>query len=320
MHSAQASGANDESAEPDGQSGTGATRGPSDETIEATNGFYRPIPIPAEFAGLDEREGHLSEFHARLEREPEDPEWALPLERELEDFLNELLDSALINVKLIKCRSDSCEILAVGYGEQANKEWLNLAPALYESGLLEKWFKIEEQGQFNGGCGARDLAPGVVGLSCQFSSAAPRPADAGSRGNFSLSTPYPDGVEFTLVPVPDDFVPLYETNAEVYDFHRALQLEAVDHSWAPFIENQIIEHFSAIPELESVNYHHIACRTTRCAVQLTIHDPQAAIPWSLELGKFNNQPWIDLEFKVYNVSSDDDLIRILLLLNRNTGN
>jgi hypothetical protein len=322
LHSAQASGANDETAEPDGQSGTGATRGPSDETIEAANGFYRPIPIPGEFAASGEREGHLSEFHAMLEHEREDPEWALPLERELEDFLNEMLDPSLVTVKLIECRSDSCEILAVGYGEQAKKEWLNLAQALYESGLMEKWFKTDGQGQGNGSCGAVDLAPGVAGLVCQFSRVASHPIDedAATTGTFSLTAPYPDGVEFTPTPVPDEFVRLYETNAEVYDFHRALQVEAVDHSWAPFIENQIIEHFSAIPELESVIYHHIECRMTRCEVQLTIHDPQAAVPWTLELGNFNDQPWNDLEFKIYNVPTDDDLMRIVWLLNRNTGN
>ena len=52
----------------------------------------------------------------------------------------------------------------------------------------------------------------------------------------------------------------------------------------------------------------------------SIHDPQASTPWTLEFLNFAKQPWIDLEFKAYNVSSDDDLIRILLLLNRKTGN
>ena len=90
------------------------------------------------------------------------------LERELEDFLNELLDTSLVTLKLIECRSDSCEILAVGYGEEATKEWLNMSGALFESGILEKWFETEEPGQFNGGCGSAELGSGVAGLLCEL--------------------------------------------------------------------------------------------------------------------------------------------------------
>lgn len=325
LHSAQASGANDDSATPDGQSDTDASRGPinkSNESADATNGYYKPFPVPGEFAELVERKGHLSEFHEKLEHEPDDPEWARPLERELENFLNDILDPSHVALKLIECRSESCEILAIGYDDRAKRKWMEMAQALYESGMLEKWFDTKDPGRFNGECGAVNMGSGVAGLLCQFSSAASQPIDedVGTTGTFSLTAPYPDGVEFAPVPVPDDFVPLYETNAEVYDFHRALQREAVDHSWAPFIESQISEHYSAIPELESVNYHHIECRMTRCEVQLTIPDPQTVIPWTVELGNFDDQPWHDLEFTIYNVSSDDDLVRIVWLLNRDTGN
>ena len=121
------------------------------------------------------------------------------------------------------------------------------------------------------------------------------------------------------VPVPDDFVSLYETNAEVYEFHRALQVEAIDHSWAPFIESQIAEQFLRAPEFESVNYHHLECRMTRCEVQLTISDPSTSIAWTLELKDFDSQPWNDLDFTIYNVPADDDLIRIVWLLKRKDG-
>ncbi len=317
-----ASIADDGFAEPGGQPDSGLASDPSDESAEAASVYYKPIPVPGDFAGIVQREGRLSEFHEKLEREPENLEWALPLERALEDLLNELLDPSQVAVKLIECRSDSCEILAVGYGEQAMKEWLEMSQTLYESGMLEEWFRIEGPGQFTGGCGGVDIGPGVIGLLCEFSRAASQPdnADADTAGPFSLTAPYPDGVEFTTVPVPDDFVPLFETNAEVYEFHRALQAESVDHSWAPFVENQIIDYFSAIPELESVSYHHIECRMTRCEVQLTILDPQTAIAWGLELANFDDQPWHDLEFTIYNVPADDDLIRILWLLDRKTSN
>jgi len=318
--SASASEANDGSAEPGGKSDSDPARAQSDGTVNVASGYFKPIPLPDEFAGMAEAEGPISEFHKNLEREPEDPEWALPLEHELADLLNELLDPSLVAVKLIECRSDSCEILAVGYGEQARKEWLELPQALYESGMLEKWFNPDGTGQFNGGCGAAEIGPGITGLNCQFSRADPQPPDTGDTGPFSLTAPYPDGVEFTLAPVANEFVPLFETNSEVYDFHRNLQTEAVDHSWAPFVENQIIEHFSAIPELESVNYHHIECRMTRCEVQLTIHDPQAVVAWVLESGNFANQPWHDLEFTIHNAPSNDDLIHTLWLLSRKTGN
>ena len=57
----------------------------------------------------------------------------------------------------------------------------------------------------------------------------------------------------------------------------------------------------------------------RCEVQLTIHDPSTAIAWTVELKNFENQPWNDLEFTIYNVPADDDLIRILWLLKRRSG-
>ena len=316
--SASSPNATDKFPDPGSQSDAGSEDAQTDEIFESASDYYKPIPLPAEFAGIAENQSSISEFHQKLEREPKDPEWALPLERELEDFLNELLDLSLVAVKLIECRSDSCLILAIGYGEDATKEWLNMSRILYESGILKKWFESQGPGQFNGGCGSVELGPGVAGLLCEFSRTVSQAADEDSAtsGPFSLTAPYPDGVDFTPVPVPDDFVSLYETNAEVYDFHRALQAETIDHSWAPFIEDQIAEHFSGIPELESVNYHLIACRMTRCEVQLTISDSSIAVAWTLELKEFQNQPWNDLEFTIYNVPADDDLIRIVWLLQR----
>ena len=317
-NSASSPKATDESSDSGSQLEAGSTIAQTGEIFELASNYHEPIPVPGDFAGIVEREGRLSEFHERLEREPKDPEWAQPLERELEDFLNELLDTSLVTLKLIECRSDSCEILAVGYGEEATKEWLNMSGALFESGILEKWFETEEPGQFNGGCGSVELGSGVAGLLCEFSRTVLQTEDefSATSRTFSLTAPYPAGVDFTTVPVADDFVSLYETDAEVYDFHRALQAETKDHSWAPFIENQIAEHFSKIPALESVNYHHVECRTTRCEVQLTISDPSTAIAWTLELKEFENQPWNDLEFTIYNVPADDDLIRIVWLLKR----
>lgn len=322
LHSASSPEGAEQSSESGSRGDSEPTNAPADEFAEPGSNHYEPIPVPGDFAGIVERDGRLSEFHERLEREPEDPGWALPLELELEGFLNERLDPALIAVKLIECRSDSCEILAVGYGEDATKEWFEMFRALHESGIVEKWFETEEPGQFNGGCGGVELAPGVAGLICEFSRASPQPTeeDAATAGPFSLTAPYPDGIEFTPVPVPDDFVSLYETNAEVYEFHRALQAETIDHSWAPFVESQIAEHFFGAPEFESVNYHHLECRMTRCEVQLTISDPSTAIAWTLELKDFHSQPWNDLEFTIYNVPADDDLMRILWLLRRKNSN
>lgn len=294
------------------QSNAGSASARTDEIFDSASDYYKPIPLPAEFSGLAEDQGSVSEFHQKLEREPKNPEWALPLERELEDFLNDLLDPSMVTVKLIECRSDSCEIFAVGYGEGATKEWFNMARELYESGMLEKWL-----GKFgDGGCGAAATEPGIAGLNCQFSRATSQPGDRSGDGPFSLTAPYPEGVDFTPVPVADDFLSLYETNAEVYDFHRALQAEMIDYSWAPFIEKQIAEHFSANPELESINYHHVECRMTRCEVQLTIPDFQTMNAWLLELMEFESQPWNDLEFNVYNVPANDDLGRIVWVLKR----
>ena len=318
---ASSPGAGDESSNSRGQSDSASTGVVAGGTGESTGNSYEPIPVPGDFTEIVERDGRLSEFHERLEREPRDPEWALPLERELEEFLNELLDPSLIVVKLIECRSDSCEILAVGYGEHVTKEWFEMSRALYEAGVLEKWFETEEPGQFNGGCGSMDLGPGVVGLVCEFSRTASQATeeDSATAGPFSLTAPYPEDVTFTPIPVPDDFVSLFENDADVYNFHRALQAETVDHSWAPFIESQIAEHFSTAPEFSVIDFHHVECRMIRCEVQLTIHDPSTAIAWTVELKNFENQPWNDLEFTIYNVPADDDLIRILWLLKRRSG-
>lgn len=314
--SASSPNATDESSDSGGQLDAASASAQTDEAFKSASNDYEPIPWPAEFAESAENQNPITEFHQRLEREPEDPDWALPIERAFADLLGELLDPSLVAVKLIECRSDSCEILAVGYGDESGKEWFKFVQTLIESGKVEQWFDESGDGRFYANCGVALIEPGISGLNCQFSKTALQSEETSNTGPFSLTAPYPDGVDFTLVPVPDDFVRLFETNAEVYDFHRALQAEAVDHSWAPFVESQITEHFSTIPELESVIYHHIECRMTRCEVQLTIPDASTGLAWVLELGEFANQPWNDLEFEVYNVPANDELDRIVWVLKR----
>ena len=55
-------------------------------------------------AGIVQRKGRLSEFYETLEREPEDPEWALPLERELEDLTD---DDLICILWLLSRKSDN---------------------------------------------------------------------------------------------------------------------------------------------------------------------------------------------------------------------
>ncbi len=279
------------------------------------SGPYNPISLPAEFAGLAEQDDKLGEFHRMLEHEAEDTEWAMGLERELENLISESLDSSTVTVSLLECRSKSCEILANGYGHQAFEDWMHMATDLFSSGMLDEWGAASEAGPFSGGCGASEPQPGIFRLNCQLTLIGQQAPDSDETTDFSLSAPYPDGVDYERVTVTDDFSQLIESNSDFYEFHRALEMESTDHGWSSFIEAQLMELFAANPELQSLEFVHVECRMTRCEALMTV-DEFAVAAWVVELHGFDDLPWHDLTFTVHSGEIQDGQMGIVWLLQR----
>jgi hypothetical protein len=278
---------------------------------------YVPIPVPAELAAAFERDEGLRRFHEALEREPEDAAWATATERQLADFIGESFDLSEFIVHLIECRSQSCEVLVTGYGEDAFRTWVNGMSVLFES----ESFGDGGDSDYRAGCGGGDLGPGVFALNCTFTQADSVPGDAPADEAFSLDAPYDDGVMAERVSVPDMLVPLIEAKPEVYELHRQLEIEHTDIGWSDFIETQIIDHFAEIPELESLTVLGVECRTTLCEVQIVMEDPSEFGDWLAEMMAFHDESWHDLA--TVDLNGDDvgeDRMGIVWLLQRSNGN
>ena len=256
------------------------------------------IPIPPDLRSwLAENNPGLLEFHDSLEREPRDPEWALRLESELQDFIDSRPNLANIDVYSLECRSASCEVLAMGYGDDAFRTWMTEMSEIFMS---DEWLEERiRQGPGETSCGGGNVAPGVMALECVLRSGEALATDMDSTKEFPVDLLLAENLtaesnEDDRIPVPEAMVPLFEEDRELTDLHLRMESEPVDHSWSVFMENQIAEYLLGRPALEGLSVVLTECRMTLCQIQVTSQDEAALFNWTLEQIDFYRQTWHDL--------------------------
>ncbi len=112
-----------------------------------------PIPFLEDMAEMFE--GPMGERHAEVESESADVSWSEYMEAQFMDYFNSKPALANFNILLVECRTTSCEVQAMGYGETANLTWLNETADI----TRQPWFDFNE-----GGGSTAALAPGILGI------------------------------------------------------------------------------------------------------------------------------------------------------------
>lgn len=252
------------------------------------------IPLPPEFADLVERDEGFAEFHERLEQEAEDPFWAF----RIEEFLKNHFDASLavngFRIDSIECRSSACEVLAVGYGDDAFRQWMTSVSGLVNSFDSDEEFEAFFGGPGTMGCGGSDVSPGVIALNCTFQRTDPALVEDQPAETFSLETPYADGLSVERVPVDETVASAIETSREMYELHRRLERETRDYAWANYIEPLVAEYMGGLDPEQGIEFVDVVCRATLCEVQMVARDDDAFIEWLPSMFEFNREGWHDL--------------------------
>jgi len=268
---------------------------------------YRRIPIPAELQSWFEDDPSNLEFHEALERESRDAEWAYRVETDLREFINSRTGLTNINVLSVECRSKNCEILAIGYGDESFRTWVQEMSALLSD---EAWLKERFQEPGVAGCGGGNISPGVVGLNCEFRSGLSElvASDQASERTFDFliaESPEAQINEGNRIPVPEAFVELLESNPELAELHLRTESEPIDYSWSAYMENQLTDYMSSRPAFGGLTITRVECRTTLCEVQLVAADDSAVLNWTLEMPDLLRQSWHDLNLAGVNADQLD---------------
>lgn len=295
------------SAEPDVPTANGRVESPeiagmertgaSSESIDVEEEEVVRIPIPVELESWFGSDPSMLEFHENLEREPRDPEWAQQLEAEFRDFINSRPNLLDIKVLSVECRSSSCEILAVGYGDDSFRMWLTEMSELF---VEDTWLKERfGEGPGEAGCGGGNIVPGVMGLNCEFRSGEPEvaaidTAEESSTEFLIAESPEAESNAGNRIPVPQGMVALLETDGDLTDLHLRMEGEPTDHSWSVYMEDQMTEYLLSRPALDSSSIVLVECRTTLCQIQVIMEDGSSMVDWVLEIPEFFRQSWHDL--------------------------
>lgn len=129
--------------------------------------FEEPLPIgedqavlpPAERIGVAESHSSLvrdgaepdrygdtpSKRHAALEAEPRENGWAPFIEQAVQQYLATHPKIAAFDVLGVVCRSATCEIQVLGFGEGAGPEWSSI---LFDM-RVQPWFEFEESASWS---------------------------------------------------------------------------------------------------------------------------------------------------------------------------
>jgi hypothetical protein len=246
-----------------------------------------PIPLSPERMRILEQDEEMAAFFDRLEREPRDAVWSGNFERFLEDSLISKLDLANYNIDLLECRSQTCVLLATGYGDDAVAGWFDSMGVLLED---ESALEALMGGPGTAGCGVGDLAPGVYALNCSFIRTGIESGEEAPPPVLSLDAPYPQGIVVEPIEVSDVIGSVIESSEAAYDWHRQLEQEATDPGWSTYIEPLITNHLLNSELPEGMSLIGLTCRSSLCEVQLTSNgigedEPNGAwIAYMLEFG------------------------------------
>jgi len=261
-------------------------------------GLGSVIPIPPDFADVFARNEELAAFHAELEGEAEDRAWAERVEQVLRSHYDASLDPNAFRVLSIECRSSACEILAMGYGDDAMRDWmLSVSELVKDEGQIESLIG----GHGTASCGGSDVAPGVIALSCTLKRVDEEPSVPGDVPLLSLDEPYPDGIYVEPILVDDSVAEAIESSQQLYDLHRRLEREGVDYSWANFLEPQIAEYVNGLDPSRGLELLGVTCRTTLCEVQISARSEEVSmVEMVAAMLDFQRLDWHDLNSAALN--------------------
>jgi hypothetical protein len=279
---------------PNGAAGTDTPAGAGSDDAEAAAAAQAAgvaIAVPAEFANIMAGDSDLADFHAQLEGEARDEAWAGPIERFLQAHLDSTLDLTRYNVVSLECRATACEVLALGYGDDALRGWMGSVTQLFED---EGAFEAIAGGPGNMSCGGGDVAPGVMALHCVFTRTNAEDAEETPTESFSPETPYPDDGTVERVAVPAVVLPAIESDIEMHNLHRRLEAEATDFEWSGYVESLIAQYLTELESAGPMTVHAVVCRTTLCEVQISAPDERSIIEWIPDMLDFQRQSWHDL--------------------------
>ncbi len=253
------------------------------------------IPIPADLAEWYARDSGKVEFHEWLEREPRDAVWADSVEADLRDFINTKPDLLDIKVLLIECRTNACEILAIGYGDSAFRTWMEGMSELFTD---DTWLEERFEGPGEAGCGGGLMAPGIFALGCTLQ---PRELEAEQPDNLEdigdtliTETPGTEANDLDRMPISEAMTRIRESDRDYAEVHQQMEREPTDYSWSVFMETQLTDYFTSLPNLTDINIVMVTCRTSYCEIQATASDDLLMLDWVVEMSDFNQQSWHDL--------------------------
>jgi len=282
----------------------GSSASPSAARAEAEDVEVDRIPIPEQLISLFEPGSDSAEVHEQLEREPEEPIWATFNETEILGFLSRNPSLSEFEVLSLECRSRTCEVLMIGYGEMVDGRPYNTAVhTLFDEVLPsigdEYWFDFT---------GANlvwdDLDSAAVGFQfilqrnelddgsgVPVSEGGP---DSGRTDSVSVLAPSESqSVNVNSIPIAEAFAGLFESNREWAEFHERLEREPDDLSWSTFMEAQLIEFFNGNPSFAELSPLMIECRTSSCEIQAVMYGGPGA--WQLDMIAIGQQPWFEFE-------------------------
>jgi hypothetical protein len=253
------------------------------------------IPIPAELAEWYERDSGKMEFHEWLERLPRDSVWADSVETDFRDFINSKSELLNIRVLSIECRTNACEILAIGYEESAFRTWMEGMSELFAD---DTWLQDRFEGSGEAGCGGGQMAPGIVALGCTFQAReleAEQLDDVDEIGDTLLTEPAgAEAEDLDQIPLSEAMARLREGDREYAEIHQQMERESTDYSWSVFMETQLTEYLTSLPSLTDTSIVMVRCRTSFCEIQATASGDQAFPRLIIEMPLFHQQSWHDL--------------------------
>ena len=253
------------------------------------------IPIPAELAEWYARDSGKMEFHEWLERLPRDSVWADSVETDFRDFINSKPELLNIRVLSIECRTNACEILAIGYEESAFRTWMEGMSELFTE---DTWLQDRFEGPGEAGCGGGQMAPGIVALGCTFQSRELEAAEldgVDEIGDTLLTeTAGAEAEDLDQIPLSEAMARLRESDREYAEVHQQMERESTDYSWSVFMETQLTEYLTSLPSLTDTSIVMVTCRTSFCEIQATASGDQAFPEFVIEMPLFHQQSWHDL--------------------------
>ena len=279
----------------------------SAETLDPESTEVVRIPIPNELAAwVDEIGPDGLQFHEWLERQPRDAVWADSVEADYRDYINNNPDLSNIRALSIECRTNACEILAVGYGDAVYRAWLEMMSEVFSEEWLEERFEFP----IGGGCGASPMAPGVLALHCIIQPGEPEVGQTEASEEEAIDV---DGLSLS-----ERMARLRERDSGLAELYQELQSEPTDPSWSVYMETQLSEFLTGHPELADSSIVSIECRTSLCEMQAVV---PSLLNWGLVVPDFYAQAWHDLDIAsvIGEPISSDQAGLIWILRRRESG-